>query len=69
MDVGCGGGLVSESLVRLGANVTALDAAYNNIEIAKKHKQISFAGTPHFDRLNYIHSTAGNTILLDFTLF
>jgi 2-polyprenyl-6-hydroxyphenyl methylase/3-demethylubiquinone-9 3-methyltransferase len=58
LDVGCGGGLVAESLTRLGAQVTALDASYNNIQIANQHKKISFQGTPQFDRLSYMHSTA-----------
>ena len=37
IDVGCGAGLVTEPLCRLGAKVTGLDAAKNNIEVAKKH--------------------------------
>ena len=35
LDIGCGGGLVSEPLSRLGANVTGIDASYKNIEFAK----------------------------------
>lgn len=41
LDVGCGGGLVSEPLARLGAEVTAIDAAARNIEIAKVHAEQS----------------------------
>ena len=37
LDLGCGGGLVSESLSRLGANVTGIDFVKNNIEVAKQH--------------------------------
>ena len=37
LDVGCGGGLLTEPLSRLGANVIGIDASKNNIEIAKKH--------------------------------
>eukprot|EP00088_Acartia_fossae_P039957 TRINITY_DN4159_c0_g1_i1.p1 TRINITY_DN4159_c0_g1~~TRINITY_DN4159_c0_g1_i1.p1 ORF type:complete len:330 (-),score=22.39 TRINITY_DN4159_c0_g1_i1:165-1046(-) len=37
LDVGCGGGILSEPLARLGANVTAVDACKENIEIAKLH--------------------------------
>ena len=37
LDVGCGGGLLSEPLSRLGANVTGIDASKKNIEIAKFH--------------------------------
>tara|TARA_B100001123_G_C15293502_1_gene1018297 strand:- start:1700 stop:2425 length:726 start_codon:yes stop_codon:yes gene_type:complete len=37
LDIGCGGGLVSEPLSRLGADVTGIDASSKNIEIAKIH--------------------------------
>jgi 2-polyprenyl-6-hydroxyphenyl methylase/3-demethylubiquinone-9 3-methyltransferase len=37
LDVGCGGGLLSEALAREGAQVTALDLAPELIEIAKLH--------------------------------
>ena len=37
LDLGCGGGLVSESLSRLGANVTGIDFIENNIKVAKQH--------------------------------
>jgi 2-polyprenyl-6-hydroxyphenyl methylase / 3-demethylubiquinone-9 3-methyltransferase len=37
LDVGCGAGLMSEPLARLGANVTGLDAAPENIAAAKAH--------------------------------
>lgn len=36
-DVGCGGGLLSESLTRAGARVTAIDLGEKVIEIAKLH--------------------------------
>lgn len=36
-DIGCGGGLLSESLARAGANVTAIDLGQKLIEIAKLH--------------------------------
>ena len=35
--VGCGGGLLSEPIYRLGAEVTGIDASYKNVEIAKLH--------------------------------
>ena len=41
LDVGCGGGILSEKLKRLGANVTGIDASKNSIEIAKKHAKKS----------------------------
>ena len=37
LDVGCGGGLLSEPMCRMGANVTAIDASKKNIEVAKIH--------------------------------
>lgn len=37
LDVGCGGGIVSESLARLGGKVKAIDASEININIAKQH--------------------------------
>ena len=37
LDIGCGGGLVAEPLARLGAEVTAIDAAERNIAIARAH--------------------------------
>jgi 2-polyprenyl-6-hydroxyphenyl methylase / 3-demethylubiquinone-9 3-methyltransferase len=37
LDVGCGGGLLSEPMQRLGANVTGIDASNKNIKIAKLH--------------------------------
>ena len=37
LDVGCGGGLLSEPLCRLGAEVTGVDASEKNIKVAKIH--------------------------------
>ncbi|WP_116090634.1 bifunctional 2-polyprenyl-6-hydroxyphenol methylase/3-demethylubiquinol 3-O-methyltransferase UbiG [Sphingomonas crusticola] len=37
LDVGCGAGLLSEPLARLGAAVTGLDAAPENIAVARTH--------------------------------
>ena len=37
LDIGCGGGLLSEPMCRLGASVTGIDASKKNIEIAKLH--------------------------------
>jgi 2-polyprenyl-6-hydroxyphenyl methylase/3-demethylubiquinone-9 3-methyltransferase len=37
LDVGCGAGLLAEPLARLGASVTAVDAAPELIEVAKTH--------------------------------
>ncbi|KIP08828.1 hypothetical protein PHLGIDRAFT_68758 [Phlebiopsis gigantea 11061_1 CR5-6] len=37
LDVGCGGGLLSESLARLGAHTIGIDASSSNISIASLH--------------------------------
>ena len=37
LDIGCGGGLLSEPMTRWGANVTGIDASSKNINIAKLH--------------------------------
>lgn len=37
LDIGCGGGLISEPLARLGAVVTGIDAAEANIAVARAH--------------------------------
>ena len=39
LDIGCGGGLLSEPMQRLGANVTGIDASIKNIKVAKLHAQ------------------------------
>ncbi len=39
VDIGCGGGLVSEPLARMGATVTGIDPADRNIAIAKGHAE------------------------------
>ena len=39
LDIGCGGGLLSEPMCRLGAKVTGIDASDKNIKVAKLHSQ------------------------------
>jgi len=41
LDIGCGGGLISEPMARLGGNVTGIDAAERNIKIASLHSKES----------------------------
>ena len=37
LDIGCGGGLISEPMTRLGADVTGIDASEKNIQVASIH--------------------------------
>ncbi len=41
LDIGCGGGLISEPMARLGATVTGIDASEKNIKIASTHAKKS----------------------------
>lgn len=51
LDVGCGGGILSESLAKLGANVTAIDMASASLDVAIMHaKQQGLT-------INYVQST------------
>ena len=56
LDVGCGGGLISEPLALLGAHVVGVDATARNIEIAKRHA--SDTGVV----LDYRHGTASSAV-------
>ena len=51
LDIGCGGGLLSEPLARLGAKVTGIDPIKKNIEIAKHHLKKSKL------KINYLKSS------------
>ncbi|MBT5781719.1 MAG: bifunctional 2-polyprenyl-6-hydroxyphenol methylase/3-demethylubiquinol 3-O-methyltransferase UbiG [Candidatus Marinimicrobia bacterium] len=41
LDIGCGGGLISEPMTRLGGEVTGIDASEKNINVAKMHSKKS----------------------------
>jgi 2-polyprenyl-6-hydroxyphenyl methylase/3-demethylubiquinone-9 3-methyltransferase len=41
LDIGCGGGLLSEPMCRLGASVVGIDASEKNIKVAKLHAKKS----------------------------
>ena len=41
LDVGCGGGILSESMARLGAHVHGIDVVLQNIEVARRHARQS----------------------------
>ncbi len=50
LDIGCGGGLLSEPLARLGADVVGIDASKKNIDIAKHHLKKSNLKIEYHDR-------------------
>ena len=52
LDIGCGGGLLSEPMARLGAEVVGADAAERNIPVAKVHAEQSGLN------IDYRHTTA-----------
>jgi len=54
LDIGCGGGLLSEPMRRLGANVTGIDASKKNIDVAKLHSDKNNL------KIKYIYSTPEN---------
>ena len=51
LDIGCGGGLISEPMARLGANVTGIDASEKNIKVAQLHSEENNL------KINYINSS------------
>ncbi|WP_412099004.1 bifunctional 2-polyprenyl-6-hydroxyphenol methylase/3-demethylubiquinol 3-O-methyltransferase UbiG [Defluviimonas sp. D31] len=52
LDIGCGGGLLSEPMTRLGATVVGADAAARNIPVARLHAQAQGLD------IDYRHTTA-----------
>jgi len=48
LDIGCGGGLLSEPMSRLGAEVFGMDASEKNIEVAKIHAKKSGLNIKYF---------------------
>ena len=54
LDIGCGGGLISEPMARLGANVTGIDASEKNIQVAKLHSKENEL------KINYLNTSPEN---------
>ena len=50
LDIGCGGGLVSEPLAKLGGKITAIDENFQNLKEAKSHAKESKL------KINYVNS-------------
>ncbi|RUS20454.1 hypothetical protein BC937DRAFT_95185 [Endogone sp. FLAS-F59071] len=59
LDIGCGGGLLSESMAKLGAQVVGADASYENIQMAKLHARKDPALWVGPGSLEYQNTTAG----------
>ena len=51
LDIGCGGGLISEPMARLGGNVTGIDASKKNIQVARIHAKKSNL------KINYLNNS------------
>ncbi len=58
LDIGCGGGLLSEEMARAGAQVTGIDVVGHNVEIARRHAEVSGL------KINYLHSEAEQLVAL-----
>ena len=54
LDIGCGGGLISEPMARLGASVTGIDASEKNINVARLHSKKSNL------QINYLNTSPEN---------
>jgi 2-polyprenyl-6-hydroxyphenyl methylase / 3-demethylubiquinone-9 3-methyltransferase len=52
LDVGCGGGILSEAMAKESANVTGIDASKENIDIATQH------ASDNEIKINYVTTTA-----------
>jgi len=56
LDIGCGGGLVTEEFAKLGADITGIDASDKNIKVASLHAQKSKLD------INYICTSAEDLV-------
>ena len=61
LDIGCGGGLLSEPMARLGAGVVGADASETNIEVAKIHAAQSGVGVDYRATTSEALQEAGET--------
>jgi 2-polyprenyl-6-hydroxyphenyl methylase/3-demethylubiquinone-9 3-methyltransferase len=58
LDIGCGGGLLSESLARLGASTTGIDPSEKLIRAAQQHAAVQFGSDDSNNRPTYLNMTA-----------
>lgn len=63
IDIGCGGGLVTSELHKLGMQVTGIDAGFENIAAAKKH------AIQHNLNINYLHATVEDILPTSFETY
>ena len=54
IDIGCGGGLLSEPMSRLGAEIIGIDASEKNIQVAKLHAKKN--NNIYSQKSNYQHT-------------
>lgn len=54
LDIGCGGGLITEELAKLNANVTGIDTSANAIKVAVNHAENTKLN------INYVHTNVEN---------
>ena len=69
LDIGCGGGILSEALARLGAQVTGIDACKENVLAAQMRIQSEFEKSKenarYCKRLRYLHCTVEDLAVVD----
>ena len=65
LDIGCGGGLISEPMSRLGADVTGIDASLKNIQVANLHAKKNNLKIKYFNTVpeNFDHQNEFDIIL------
>jgi 2-polyprenyl-6-hydroxyphenyl methylase/3-demethylubiquinone-9 3-methyltransferase len=68
LDIGCGGGILSESLARLGATVTGIDVVEKNIRIASHHAQSQDLSIGYEHRTAESMANSGETFDLVFNM-
>jgi 2-polyprenyl-6-hydroxyphenyl methylase/3-demethylubiquinone-9 3-methyltransferase len=66
LDIGCGGGIVSEPLAKLGASVTGIDPAEENVAAAKLHAEKSGLAIDY--RATTIEAIAGRNEIFDIVI-
>lgn len=68
LDIGCGGGILSESLARLGARVTGIDVVEKNIRVASHHARSQDLPIDYQHRTAESMADAGETFDLVFNM-